>query len=137
MGKIIFLLTTKKHKLTMNRLAILASIVVSTNAYIGDYKKLINSNNDDAAEENNNENNTTQPVEEEVEEDDTTEEDLLDETEDEIDEEEMDRLIDAEIQMEQGVVGERNNLDDDADDAAPEEAETSNEEAEPSDPMTD
>merc|ERR1711976_75565 len=138
MGKI-FLNTINKYKLTMNtKLAILASVVVSTNAYIGDYRKIV------GIDENSDVTGTTateDPVVEEpvIEEDPAAEEDLLDE---DIDEEEYDDEMDGDLNDEmdgdldeqvepRDTVGEQNDLGDDDElaDPAPEEAET--------DPITD
>merc|ERR1711976_1085135 len=129
MGKI-FLNTINKYKLTMNtKLAILASVVVSTNAYIGDYRKIV------GIDENSDVTGTTATEEPVVEEDPAAEDDLLDE---DIDEEEMDGDLNDEMdgdldeQVEpRDTVGEQNDLGDDDElaDPAPEEAET--------DPITD
>merc|ERR1712170_36527 len=136
MGKI-FLKTINKHKLTMNtKLAILASVVVSTNAYIGDYRKIVGID-----EDNTGTTATEEPVVEEpvIEEDPAAEDDLLDE---DLDEEEYDDEMDGDLNDEmdgdldeqvepRDTVGEQNDLGDDDElaDPAPEEAET--------DPITD
>merc|ERR1712170_145553 len=114
--------------LTMNtKLAILASVVVSTNAYIGDYRKIVGIDEDNSSDVTG----TTATEEPVVEEDPAAEEDLLDE---DIDEEEYDDEMDGDFdeQVEpRDTVGEQNDLgdDDELSDPAPEEAET--------DPITD
>merc|ERR1711976_177534 len=99
--------------LTMNtKLAILASVVVSTNAYIGDYRKIV------GIDENSDVTGTTateEPVVEEpvIEEDPAAEDDLLDEDLDEEEyDDEMDDDLDEQVEP-RDTVGEQNDLGDD------------------------